>query len=71
MSIIFKSFKKSLGADIPKHLKTFYLVLPALMAKDVEHSCQGKEHISKRNSLGGFIADEGFALGTAFLLALL
>jgi len=55
-----------------KHLKLFYLIIPPLTLSHVEHVQKGKEILqSKSKNVGGFISDDGFALGIAYLLKVL
>lgn len=55
-----------------KHLKLFYLIIPPLTLNYIDHVQKGKEKIqSKNKNTGGFISDDGFALGVAYLLKVL
>ena len=55
-----------------KHLKLFYLIVPPLSLSYIEHVQKGNEKIlSKNKNLGGFISDDGFPLGVAYLLKIL
>ena len=53
-------------------MKLFYLIIPPLTLNYIDHVQKGKEKIqSKNKNTGGFISDDGFALGVAYLLKVL
>lgn len=53
-------------------MKLFYLIVPPLTMSYVEHIQKGKERIASKNkNVGGFISDDGFPLGVAYLLKIL
>jgi WASH complex subunit 7 len=70
LSVLVKSFRK-IASKENKHLKQFYLIVPALTINYVENTLIGKEQINKRTSTRAFISDDGFVLGLAYFLALL
>ena len=58
--------------DNIKHLKLFYLIVPPLTLSYIDHVQKGTERIgSKNKNVGGFISDDGFPLGVAYLLKIL
>jgi WASH complex subunit 7 len=54
-----------------KHLKQFYLVIPALTINYVEYMARGKEQINKKIAAKAFLYDDGFVLGLSFFINLL
>ena len=70
LSVLMKSFRK-IAKKENKHLKLFYLIIPALTINYVDSALLGKEQINKRISTKAFFSDDGFVLGLAFFLALL
>jgi len=55
-----------------KHLKLFYLMVPPLTLSYIDHLNKGKEKLTSKNkNVGGFISDDGFPLGVAYLLKIL
>ena len=65
-----KAFSKITTKD-SKHLKLFYMILPALSINYVEYVTRGKEQINKKITTKAFIYDDGFILGIAYFLTLL
>jgi WASH complex subunit 7 len=50
LSVLVKSFRK-IASKENKHLKQFYLIVPALTINYVENTLIGKEQINKRTSI--------------------
>ena len=72
LRLIIENFEGMLEGDDTKHLKSFYLIIPALSLSYVDHILKGKEIINSKNkNIGGFISDDGFCLGIAYLLKIL
>jgi WASH complex subunit 7 len=66
-------FQEELRSDTNAHLREFWLLLPALCANHCEALLAAKERLGKRGreaATAGF-ADDGFAMGTAYLLRVL
>jgi WASH complex subunit 7 len=71
LRILVKNFEGAFdGADCA-HLKLFHLILPSLTLNFIEHVMRGKDKIFKRNNKEAFISDDGFALGSSYLLKIL
>lgn len=72
LRMIVKNFDGISDGEDSKHLKLFYLTIPPLCLSYVDHVQKGKEVIASKNkNVGGFISDDGFALGLAYLLKVL
>jgi len=72
LRMIVKNFEGITDQENTKHLKLFYLMIPPLTLSYIDHIQKGKEKItSKMKNVGGFISDDGFALGLAYLLKIL
>jgi len=72
LRMIVKNFDGLTDHDNTRHLKLFYLIIPTLTLSHVDHIAKGKDKISSKNkNIGGFISDDGFALGLAYLLKIL
>ena len=72
LRMIVENFNGITEQENTKHLKLFYLIVPPLTMSYVEHIQRGKERIqSKNKNVGGFISDDGFPLGVAYLLKIL
>lgn len=65
-----KAFSKMVTKE-NKHLKQFYILIPALSINCVEHITRGKEQVNKKMASRAFIYDDGFVLGIAYFLTLL
>mgnify|MGYP000610333607 CR=1 FL=1 len=65
-----KAFAK-IATSENKHLKLFYLLIPALSINYIEFVTRGKDQIHKKITTKAFIYDDGFVLGIAYLLTLL
>ena len=49
-----------------------FLIIPALTLSQVENVQKGKDALTHKNkNVGGFISDDGFSLGIAYLLKIL
>ena len=72
LRMIVENFNGITEQENTKHLKLFYLIIPPLTMSYVEHIQRGKERIACKNkNVGGFISDDGFPLGVAYLLKIL
>jgi WASH complex subunit 7 len=72
LRMIVKNFDNILEQENVKHLKLFYLIVPPLTLSYIDHVQKGTERIgSKNKNVGGFISDDGFPLGVAYLLKIL
>lgn len=72
LRMIVENFEGITEQENTKHLKLFYLIIPPLTMSYVDHIQRGKERIqSKNKNIGGFISDDGFPLGVAYLLKIL
>jgi len=72
LRMIVQNFDGLTEGENTKHLKLFYLMIPPLCLSYIDHLQKGKEIISSKNkNVGGFILDDGFPLGVAYLLKVL
>lgn len=72
LRMIVQNFGDITEGENVKHLRLFYLLIPPLCLSYVEHLQRGKEIITSKNkNVGGFISDDGFPLGIAYLLKIL
>jgi WASH complex subunit 7 len=72
LRMIVKNFDGLTEQENTKHLKLFYLLIPPLTLSFTESLQKGNEVLnSKQKNVGGFISDDGFALGVAYLLKIL
>ena len=72
LRVIVQNFEGVLDQEDTKHLKLFYLIIPALTLSQVENVQKGKDALTHKNkNVGGFISDDGFSLGIAYLLKIL
>jgi WASH complex subunit 7 len=72
LRMIVRNFDGMLEQEEVKHLKVFYLIVPALTLSQIEHIQKGNERImSKNKNVGGFISDDGFSVGVTYLLKIL
>ena len=72
LRMIVQNFDGITEQENTKHLKLFYLIIPPLTMSYVDFVKSGKEKIgSKNKNVGGFISDDGFPLGLAYLLKIL
>lgn len=53
------------------HLQQFYAIVPPLTLSFVDNSISNKEKMFKKNQIGAAFTDDGFAMGIAYLNALL
>ncbi|KAK2588010.1 hypothetical protein KPH14_004084 [Odynerus spinipes] len=53
------------------HLQQFYAIVPPLTLSFVDNSISNKEKMFKKNQTGGAFTDDGFAMGVAYINALL
>ncbi|CAM68391.1 conserved hypothetical protein [Leishmania infantum JPCM5] len=58
------------SAERYAHLQLLYLLVPALANLQVAYTIQEKEKLLKKHKEEGVFSDDGFALGTTFLLVL-
>lgn len=59
------------GKEALAPLKNFHMLIPAVSIAFIEHLVVGRNKIKQRDIQDGFISDDGFALGVAFLLRVL
>ena len=72
LRMIVQNFDGMLEGDDTKHLKLFYMMIPPLTLSYIDHLTKGKEKLNSKNkNIGGFISDDGFPLGLAYLLKIL
>lgn len=72
LDILVSVFSKELGNDRFEHIRDFYVIVPAVSLNSVECLIRGKEKLSKRGADSeATFAEDGFALGLAFLLRVL
>ena len=72
LRMIVKNFVGITDQENAKHLRLFYTIIPPLTLSYIDHLQKGQEKIqSKQKNIGGFISDDGFALGLAYLLKIL
>lgn len=57
--------------DENKHMRQFYIIIPALTINFVESLQRGKEKVSKKRQVGTYFSDDGFAVGLAYILRVL
>lgn len=53
------------------HLQQFYAIIPPLTLSFVDNALANKEKMSKKNKTGAAFTDDGFAMGVAYINALL
>jgi WASH complex subunit 7 len=70
LNLMVKAFSKMVTKE-NKHLKQFYILIPALSLNCIEHIIRGKEQANKKITTKAFIYDDGFVLGLAYFLTLL
>ena len=72
LRMIVRNFDGIADQEETKHLKLFYLMIPPLTLSFIDHIQKGNEKINSKNqNVGGFISDDGFALGLAYLLKIM
>ena len=72
LRMICNNLNGMLEGDNKKHLRLFYLMIPPLTLNFIDHLQKGKEKLTSKNkNVGGFISDDGFPLGIAYLLKIL
>lgn len=71
-SILVQIFREVMINAEQKHLETFYQILPALTINFVETSVQAKDLMYKNSRRKeSYFSDDGFAIGIAYILAIL
>lgn len=53
------------------HLQQFYVIVPPLTLSFVDNAVSNKEKLFKKNKTGAAFTDDGFAMGVAYITALL
>ncbi|XP_012275054.1 WASH complex subunit 4 isoform X2 [Orussus abietinus] len=53
------------------HLQQFYAIVPPLTLSFVDNAVDGKDKMYKKNKVGVSFTDDGFAMGVAYIIALL
>lgn len=72
LRMIVQNFGDITEGENVKHLKLFYLMIPPLCLSYIDYVQKGREIlVSKNKNVGGFISDDGFPLGIAYLLKIL
>ena len=72
LRMIVKNFDGITQQENTKHLKLFYLTVPALCISYIDHIAKGQEKLSSKiKNVDGFISDDGFPLGVAYMLKIL
>lgn len=72
--MLLNAFAPNLRRDDYLHLRNFYIIIPSLTHNFIEHMLLNKDKMkSKKGALPGSFCftDDGFAIGLAFILALL
>ena len=71
LRILVKNFEGTFESDDCAHLRLFYLIIPCLTLKYIEHIQKSKDKVFKKNNKDAFLSDDGFSLGIAYLLKIL
>ncbi|KAG3203185.1 hypothetical protein PC129_g23011, partial [Phytophthora cactorum] len=70
--VLVKVFQDVTASDEQKHLVNFYTILPALTINYVETTVQAKDLMYKNTRRReSYFSDDGFAIGVAYILAIL
>jgi len=69
--VISKRYIGKLQGDGFKNLSFFYMLIPALTLDYIQSLLVAKEKLLKKNYKGGYISDDGFIIGLAFLTQIL
>lgn len=65
------SFKGKLTEETHPNIKHFYMLVPPLILNFIQSLLIAKEKLVKKNFKGGYISDDGFVLGLAYLIEML
>eukprot|EP00343_Euplotes_focardii_P003627 CAMPEP_0205814954 /NCGR_PEP_ID=MMETSP0205-20121125/20375_1 /ASSEMBLY_ACC=CAM_ASM_000278 /TAXON_ID=36767 /ORGANISM="Euplotes focardii, Strain TN1" /LENGTH=234 /DNA_ID=CAMNT_0053100083 /DNA_START=475 /DNA_END=1176 /DNA_ORIENTATION=- len=57
--------------DENKHMRQFYIIIPALTINFVENLQKAKIKVWKKRQVGTYISDDGFGVGLAYILRVL
>lgn len=66
-----KGLDGAFKGDDNKHMKQFYILVPALTINFVESLRLAKDKVLKKRQVGAYISDDGFAVGLAYILRVL
>lgn len=70
--VLVKVFHDVTASDEQKHLVNFYMIIPALTVNYVETTVQAKDLMYKNTRRReSYFSDDGFAIGVAYILAIL
>lgn len=66
-----KVFDGVFRGDTNKHMRLFYILVPALSINFVESMRSAKDRVLKKRQIGTYFSDDGFGLGLAYILKVL
>jgi len=68
--IMVEAFSELSDAKKNEHLRNFYVIIPPLMLRYVDHMLLERDRMGKKGKFGCF-TDDGFAIGLAYILSVL